>query len=437
LGSAKLVSSEDWTFLGYSTRDFTHGFHLYPARMHPEIARRLISKYATKREKVVFDPFMGSGGVLVESLLHGNNSIGIDVNPFAVLLSKVKTTTVVPATLQKIFEKILTESESDYSNKVRYDNAPKSKSLNLPFWYKKDVTYKLEILKHHIFGLKTQQPTKDFFKICFSLTSRKASNQRNSIYKIYRMDPKKLEKFKPDVFDIFRQVCTNNIEKMVDFSVTAKQEHALCFPLLGDTRNISEPFAKVPNEIFDDGKVHLVVTSPPYGDHKTTVAYGQFSKHPGLWLELPQDDLLEVDSIGLGGKRNHSFKDLGSPLLDDTIKKVEQKEKEITKNSKPSRSLDVFSYFYDLDLCLEQISQVLKPNQSHCCFVVANRTVRRVKIPTDRIIVELGKKYGLKHKDTIYRTIANKAMSTKNAPENIRDLAGNTMTKESIVVWRF
>jgi len=439
LAQAKLSQThEDWTFLDYSTRDFTHGFHLYPARMHPEIAKRLISRYADDPKKVVFDPFMGSGGVLVESLLHGNNSIGIDVNPFAVLLSKVKTTTVVPATLQKIFEKIITESQNDYSKKVLHDTAPKSKSLNLPFWYKKDVTYKLEILKHYIFDLNASQSTKDFFKVCFSLASRKASNQRNGIYKIYRMNKEKLAKFKPDVFEIFKEVCTKNIEKMMDFSISLTQKHALAFPLLGDSRNITESFSKIPSDIFDDGKVHLVVTSPPYGDHKTTVAYGQFSKHPGLWLELPEDKLFDTDSIGLGGKRNHSFKDLGSPLLDDTIKKVEQNEKEIIKNSKkPSRSVDVFSYFYDLDLCLEQISQVLKPNQSHCCFVVANRTVRRVKIPTDRIIVELGKKYDLKHKDTIYRTIANKAMSTKNAPENIRDLAGKTMTKESIVVWKY
>ena len=37
---------------------------------------------------------MGSGGVLLESILHGNTAIGIDINPFAVLLSKVKTTPI-------------------------------------------------------------------------------------------------------------------------------------------------------------------------------------------------------------------------------------------------------------------------------------------------------------------------------------------------------
>ena len=28
-------------------------------------------------------------------------------------------------------------------------------------------------------------------------------------------------------------------------------------------------FSKIPQEILDDGKSHLVVTSPPYGDHGT------------------------------------------------------------------------------------------------------------------------------------------------------------------------
>lgn len=51
--------------------------------------------------------------------------------------------------------------------------------------------------------------------------------------------------------------------------------------------------------------------------------------------------------------------------------------------------------------------------------------------------MELGKKYGLKYEDTKYRTIANKAMAVKNAPENITDFTGETMTRESIVIWKY
>jgi DNA modification methylase len=432
---AQLVDTkEDWTFLEYSTKQFTHGFHLYPARMHPEIAKRLIAKYASDTKNVVFDPFMGSGGVLVEAVLHGNNAIGIDVNPFAVLLSKVKTTPIAVNKLQKTYEKIIINSKNDFESKIRYDNAPKSKSLDINFWYKKDVIEKLQILKHHIFELKDNN-VKDFFKICFSLTSRRASNQRNGIYKIYRINQENLKTFKPDTFAIFDDVCTKNIQGMKDFVVSVS--NAKAFPMLGDTRNISESFERIPSGILENGKTHLIVTSPPYGDHSTTVAYGQFSKHIGLWLELPQEKLFDVDSSGLGGKKKE-FSDLGSPLLDKILHEVRENDKKITKKTNiPCRAEDVYAYFHDTNSCLEQISQFLKEGGSCCCFVVANRTVRRVKIPTDQIIVELGKKYGLRHIDTIYRTIANKAMAIKNAPENISEFTGDTMTKESIVIWKY
>ena len=62
---------EDWTFREVRTDQYTHGLHQYPARMHPEIAKRVIQKYATSSKTVILDPFMGSGGVLVESMIHG------------------------------------------------------------------------------------------------------------------------------------------------------------------------------------------------------------------------------------------------------------------------------------------------------------------------------------------------------------------------------
>ncbi len=48
------VTKEDWTFEKINTQEFTHGFHQYPARMHPEIAKRLISKYTKKSSDLVF-----------------------------------------------------------------------------------------------------------------------------------------------------------------------------------------------------------------------------------------------------------------------------------------------------------------------------------------------------------------------------------------------
>ena len=435
MNSLVSVTKEDWTFRDISTKQYTHGFHQYPARMHPEIAKRLIEKYAIKSSDIVFDPFMGSGGVLVESMLHGNNSVGIDLNPFAVLLTKVKTTPLDAAKLETAFNQIILDSKKDKKNKIEYDNAPnflpkKPKEKSLKFWYQNDTLRDLQILKNHVFLTKDKK-TRDFFKICFSLVTRKVSFQKNSIYKIYRMKPDKRELFKPNVLDEFSKICKNNIKNMNEFSNTLGTNYSKAIPILGNT------FAAP--ELLDGKKPTLVVTSPPYGDHGTTVAYGQFSRHPGMWLELEDsDELFAVDTNGLGGQKKKSIEDLNSETLDKTLKKIKEKDLQVPKEkTHANRTADVYSFFYDLDKCFDKISQVLKPKQSHCCFVVANRTVRREKIPTDVICVELAKKYGFKHVDTIYRTIANKTMSLKNAPENIVNFSGNTMTKESIVIWEY
>ena len=435
MNSLVSVTKEDWTFRDISTKQYTHGFHQYPARMHPEIAKRLIEKYAIKSSDIVFDPFMGSGGVLVESMVHGNNSVGIDLNPFAVLLATVKTTPLNVAKLETTFNQIILDSKKDKKNKIEYDNAPnflpkKPKEKSLKFWYQNDTLRDLQILKNHVFLTKDKK-SRDFFKICFSLATRKVSFQKNSIYKIYRMKLDKRELFKPNVLDEFSKTCKNNIKNMKEFSNTLGANYSKAIPILGNTFDTPE--------LLDGKKPTLVVTSPPYGDHGTTVAYGQFSRHPGMWLELEDsDELFAVDTNGLGGQKKKSIEDLHSETLDKTLKKIEKKDSQVPKEkTHANRTADVYSFFYDLDKCFDKISQVLKPKQSHCCFVVANRTVRREKIPTDIICVELAKKYGFKHVDTIYRTIANKAMSLKNAPENIVNFSGNTMTKESIIIWEY
>ena len=43
--------TRDWTFKEIKTQEFTHGLHQYPARMHPEIAKRLIAKFTSKKSE--------------------------------------------------------------------------------------------------------------------------------------------------------------------------------------------------------------------------------------------------------------------------------------------------------------------------------------------------------------------------------------------------
>jgi hypothetical protein len=69
-------------------RAHVHGFHAYPARLHPITAARLIDLVSAPH---ILDPFCGSGTVLVEAMIAGMRATGIDLNPVAVRLSACKT----------------------------------------------------------------------------------------------------------------------------------------------------------------------------------------------------------------------------------------------------------------------------------------------------------------------------------------------------------
>ncbi|MGC4090565.1 MAG: DNA methyltransferase [Polyangiaceae bacterium] len=66
-----------------------HGFHSYPARLHAETARTLVQGLSGERTTVL-DPFCGSGTVAVVSRELGRRSLGSDLNPLAVELSRLK-----------------------------------------------------------------------------------------------------------------------------------------------------------------------------------------------------------------------------------------------------------------------------------------------------------------------------------------------------------
>lgn len=65
----------------------THGFHTYPANMHPDAAAAIIAACPGP----IYDPFCGGGTVLVEALMAGRPAAGADLSPIAVLVARART----------------------------------------------------------------------------------------------------------------------------------------------------------------------------------------------------------------------------------------------------------------------------------------------------------------------------------------------------------
>ena len=107
LDFSNIKPNNKWEFGNIrSTEQWTHGYHRYPAKFLPNIVTKLIENEAIKNGPIA-DPFAGCGTTLVEARIHGFESYGVDINPVAELITKVKTTPIEPVKLLKAYNALI------------------------------------------------------------------------------------------------------------------------------------------------------------------------------------------------------------------------------------------------------------------------------------------------------------------------------------------
>ena len=451
-----------WDFKDSDVREYTHGIHSYPAMMVCPISRNILKLVKEIHDTdTVLDPFAGSGTVLVEGMLSGiNNVYGSDINPLALYLSRIKTTHLDINLLQKetqmLFERIndsydefclqidnvddvmrkvyhldLTDKKGwgsdapEFLNKYKADNCleieiPNFK--NIGYWFKPRVILLLSLIKENINKIHDVS-IREFVFVAFSETIRFVSNRRNGEFKMFRMQANKVDAFEPDVIKEFETILNRNVEKMNDFNEA-------CSEIDSDSnvsifRNSATSLIDIPNNSVD-----LVITSPPYGDSRTTVAYGEYSRLSLQWLdlfELTDKEIMSIDKTLMGGKKYRNGFEYTIPS--ETLRK----SLEIIKDKDLERAGDVYSFYLDLTDAIEAISQKTKSG-GYQFWVVGNRRVKDELLMTDVIISEIAKTYNLEHIYTIDRNIINKVMPTLTSPTNKSGIKSSTMTNEHIVV---
>jgi len=431
----KWVEGEDWDFAGEDTQYLTHGLHPYPARMVPQIARRLLRRFASKND-VVLDPFCGSGGVLVEARLAGLNSIGVDINPLACLLAEVKSNPIEPSLLESWWRRLksqITREVISFKFEGVDIDLPNFSNTNIEYWFKPETMKELAIIRRSLEAIRENHVRK-FFEVPFSLTVREVSGVRKKEYKLYRLPEEEWKQYSPDVLGTFTRYVEKSIQKMREFYREA-DKNVFSKVFMGDTRLLfTERFPYEGNELLKNYPPRIIVTSPPYGDSRTTVAYGQFSRLSSLWLnfepEFNTEVVMKVDKLSLGGDSNKCKKDIDAdlPVLNQIIEMIRERDER--------RSIETLAYFIDLYDCLRKMYDSLDYG-GYCCIVIANRTVRRLIIPTHIIIAEMGVKIGFENEIIIIpRNIPTKRLPWENAPENIPGFKGKTMSRENIVIMR-
>jgi site-specific DNA-methyltransferase (cytosine-N4-specific) len=401
-----------WDFRGTDTKYATHGIYRYPAMMVAPVVRRLIEEYSPVTDGGrVLDPFCGSGSALVEGMLHGMETVGVDLNPLAILLARVKTTPLDLRAIRREHQRIL----------VRYDDTPTAPTevdiQDINFWYSRSAVAGLSRLRAAIREVDSEE-LRCFFELCFAETARYVSWTRKDEYKTYRMPEEKRVDWRPSVLGSFADVVTHNTERMADFNRRLPEGAPKSRIVEGDVR--------VPATL-SGGTFDLIVTSPPYGDSRTTVAYGQYSSLSLRWLGYDRGTVNRTDRESLGGRpATKADSPLDSPTLNLHLAEIRAKD--------PARTRDVLAFYIDLCDAFRLIAARLAPGGT-ACVVVGNRTVKGVRLETDVILSELFEnECGLLHRETIVRGIPNKVMPLRNSPSNVAGVLGDTMANEYVLI---
>lgn len=166
--------SGDLDFHDQNNTNALHNFHSFPAKFPPQLPGKCIQELTAPRDRVL-DPMVGSGTAVLEAFLLGRHGIGFDIDPLALLITRVKTTPLDAAELIKTGNKIFNAARAEVKNKRSelmdggIKNWDKKTREFIDYWFLPETQIELLAFREQI-GQIENPMIKDFFNLAFSAT---------------------------------------------------------------------------------------------------------------------------------------------------------------------------------------------------------------------------------------------------------------------------
>lgn len=351
-----------------------HAIHAFAAKFPPQLPRLFIERL-TESGETVLDPMCGSGTTLVEAVLLNRAAVGADIDPLALLQTKVKTTPLDPGAAAEAVRHVgerakdlLTQSsvlEADLEK--RFDNETRR---FIDYWFLRKTQFELVALLRSIEVEGRNDDLRRFLQVVFSsiivTKSGGVSMARDLAHSRPHLDKSK----KPgDAIKAFLMKGLRSAEALKNLFGTQVPVKIIS----KDARRLP-----LPNE-----SVHLIVTSPPYAN---AIDYPRAHKFSLVWLGHSISEMTRLRSEYIGTEKIHS------PLtrLPDPVENILSQIRERDRR----REQIIRQYFSDMAQVLREMARVLAPGRA-AILVVGPSTVRGIKITTPQCIALLGEHIGL------------------------------------------
>lgn len=391
--------NQDLNFHDETTVRSSHNFHSFPAKFPPQLPAKFI-KALTSPGDMVLDPMMGSGTTILEAFLAGRRAIGIDIDPLALLMSKVKVTLLNHKKLAILGDQLASKAELT----ARLDRKRIEKTLEsrwdsstrqfVDYWFAKETQIELQALAEQIEKVQNEAE-KSFLLLTLSaivitksggvslaldlghtrphrarIVTDKKGNLLFGIPSSVEGNRRVSSKTVSTPLIEFRRRLTKNIDSLPEF------EQGRYVPQLsfGDAQCLS----------LNDNSVDLIVTSPPYASN--AIDYMRAHKFSLIWFGYPIEELSKRRSEYIGGERVY---DERLEMLPATTADIVAQIREADRK----RGRVLHRYYSEMTHVLKEMFRVLKPGKV-AIVVVGTSTMRGIDTQTGACLSEIGKTIG-------------------------------------------
>lgn len=363
------------------TRYLTHDYFRYIGKIPPQIAQHLIHEYASSGATLV-DPMCGGGTTLIEAKLAGLDSVGFDINPVAVLISRVATTHIPTAVLDDAVNRIVSElSPLQVAGSPLFAELPKQKlreDVLVPDLQGNEKFFSDQSMMELAFVLArinsvTDASVREFLTVALLAILRQVSRANVKKMNVEIDEAKKVREVTPTYIKKLRRMAKINAllaRSFTDRAVSVELSDARSLPL-------------------QDNSADLAIVHPPY---MSNTAFSESVQLPLAWLGISHRDIWKKE-IEMRGSYMHKTNGLRK-------------------------------YLVGWHAALQELHRVLRPG-GVCCAIVGDGKVDYVRIPVGAITEEFAGDLG-------YR-IVNRSQHKLN--NNTGRTLSKRMTHQHIVVF--
>lgn len=364
-----------------NTRYYAHGIHEYKGKFNPQIVRALLNINNISLGQKVLDPFCGSGTSLFECQLQGIIPTGVDINPMAAFIARVKTS--IASDIKLISKYDIRKFVSDCQKYTpKFVDEENERTEYLHKWFEDDYYVAIESIKRIAYKMKSE-PLRNLILLTTSNFLRDYSCQEPMDLRIRRRTTPYPEesiwsRLEKDFIEIQAKIARMAEETTSEFpKATIFNESIIEF---GDNPSYKDSF-------------DFALTSPPYA---TALPYIDTQRLSIVWLGMAlgkdikglECSLIGTRELGTKKERNtidnalHNNEYRLTKETHDFCISLQNKLTEKDGFRKQNVPIMLYKYFAEMSQMFSAVYSLLKDNSKYCLIVGYNKT----KIGGDTLI---------------------------------------------------